>query len=73
MPGYASDSRHGAELVDDIAGDEVNVIVSEGNASIANPFPPKLVELSIFYPCDTLKREGASSRWISTVIAFFHN
>lgn len=43
MPCQTADSRHCLELVDHIAGDEVDVIVAQTDASITNAFPPHLV------------------------------
>lgn len=43
MPRQAADGRHGLELVDHIAGDEVDVIVAQADASVADAFPPQLV------------------------------
>lgn len=43
MPCQAADSRNCLELVDHIAGDEVDVIVAQADASITNAFPPQLV------------------------------
>lgn len=54
MPGQAADGGHGLELVDDVSRDEVNVIVAELDADIANAFPPQLVELGVVHPLDAL-------------------
>lgn len=54
VPGQAADGGHGLELVDDVSRDEVNVIVTELDADIANAFPPQLVELGIVHPLDAL-------------------
>lgn len=43
MPCQAADSRNRLELVDHIAGDEVDIIVAQADASITNAFPPQLV------------------------------
>lgn len=54
MPGQAADGGHGLELVDDVSRDEVNVIVTELDAHVANAFPPQLVELGVVHPLDAL-------------------
>lgn len=54
VPGEAADGRHRLELVDDVPWDEVNVVVTELDADIANAFSPQLVELGIIHPLDTL-------------------
>lgn len=54
VPGQAADGRHGLELVDNVPWDEVNVIVTELDADIADAFPPQLVELGIIHPLDAL-------------------
>lgn len=54
VPGQAANGGHGLELVDDVSRDEVNVIVTELDADIANAFPPQLVELGIVHPLDAL-------------------
>lgn len=54
VPGQAADGRHGLELVDDVSWDEVNVIVTELDADVADAFPPQLVELGLVHPLDAL-------------------
>lgn len=61
VPGQAADGRHGLELVDDISWDEVNVVVTELDADIANAFPPQLVELGIIHPLDALRADSHSA------------
>lgn len=43
MPRQAADSRHGLELVDHVAGDEVDVVVAQVDASVTNALSPQLV------------------------------
>lgn len=54
VPGKAADGRDGLELVDDVSWDEVNVIVTELDADVADAFPPQLVELGVVHPLDAL-------------------
>lgn len=54
VPGQAADGGHGLELVDDVPRDEVNVVVAELDADVADAFPPQLVELGIVHPLDAL-------------------
>lgn len=54
VPGQAADGRHGLELVDHVPRDEVNVVVTELDADIADAFPPQLVELGVVHPLDAL-------------------
>lgn len=58
VPGQAADGGHGLKLVDDVSRDEVNVVVAELDAGIANALPPQLVELGIIHPLDALWGEG---------------
>lgn len=54
VPGQAADSRHRLKLVDDVPRDEVDVIVAELQADVANAFSPQLVQLGVVHPLDTL-------------------
>lgn len=54
VPGDGGDGRHGPELVYDVPGQEVDVIVVEVDARIANPVTTKLIQLRILHPLDTL-------------------
>lgn len=54
VPGQAADGGHGLELVDDVSRDEVNVVVTELDAGVADAFPPQLVELGVVHPLDAL-------------------
>lgn len=54
MPGDARAGRDGAELVDDVARDEVDVVVTETHLCIANSISTHLVELGFLDPLSTL-------------------
>lgn len=54
VPGQAADGGHGLELVDDVPGDEVDVVVAELRPDVADALSPQLVELGIIHPLDTL-------------------
>lgn len=56
MPRQAADGRHGLELVDHIAGDEVDVIVAQADAGVADALPTQLVEFGIIHPLHTLRQ-----------------
>lgn len=58
VPGQAADGGHGLKLVDDVSRDEVNVVVTELDAHVADALPPQLVELGIIHPLDALRGEG---------------
>lgn len=60
MPCQAADRRHRLKLVDDVPGDEVDVIVAELDADVADPLPPQLVELGVVHPLNALQRETAA-------------
>lgn len=54
VPGQAADGRHRLELMDDVPRDEVDVVVTQLHADVADAFPPQLVEFGIVHPLDTL-------------------
>jgi len=54
MPRDAANCRHRAELVDDVAWNEIDVVVPQLQISIVNAFTSKLVQFSIINPCNTL-------------------
>lgn len=56
MPRQAADGRHCLELVDHVAGDEVDVVVAKLDAGIADALSPKLVQFGIVHPLDALRR-----------------
>lgn len=60
VPGQAADCRHRLELVDDVPRDEVNVVVTELDAHVANALPPQLVELGVVHPLDALQEDKNS-------------
>lgn len=43
MPRQAADGGHSLELVDHVAGDEVDVIVAQADAGVTDSLPPQLV------------------------------
>lgn len=55
MPGQAADGRHGLELMDHVARDEVDVVVAQADAGVTDAFTPQLVELGIIHPLHTLR------------------
>lgn len=57
VPGQAADGRHRLELVDDVPRDEVDVIVAELQADVADAFSPQLVQLGVVHPLDTLGKD----------------
>lgn len=57
VPGQAADCGHSLKLVDDVPRDEVDVVVAELDADVADAFPPQLVELGIVHPLDTLQED----------------
>lgn len=54
VPGDGGDGGHRPELVDDVAGQEVDVIVVEVDARIADPVPTQLIQLRVLDPLHTL-------------------
>lgn len=54
MPRQAAHGRDGFELVYDVTGDEVDVVVAELQANVADAFPTQLVEFGIVHPLNTL-------------------
>lgn len=57
MPRQAADRRHGLELVDHVARDEIDVIVAEADASVADALATQLVQFGIIHPLHTLQRQ----------------
>ena len=67
MPSNAGTGGDGAELVDDLSGDEVYVVVMETELRVAYAVTSELIEFSLFNPLTTLKgreegREGERGR-----------
>lgn len=54
MPRDASNSRYSPELVDDVARQEVDVIVVERKVGVPDALSSQLVQLSFFNPNVTL-------------------
>ena len=65
MPSNAGTGGDGTELVDDLSGDEVYVIVMETELRVTYAVTSELIEFSLFDPLTTLKgrgREGGGER-----------
>ena len=56
MPCYAGASSDGAKLVDNVARNEVDVIVSQAKSGITNAVATKLIQFSLLYPLPALQR-----------------
>lgn len=56
MPGQTADSGHGLELVDHVAGDEVDVVVAQADAGVADALATQLVQLGVIHPLHTLRQ-----------------
>lgn len=69
VPGYARHRRHRAELMDDVAGQEVDVVVAQLDAGIADAFAPQLVELGVLDPLHAL-RDG---RFVQVQLQHLHH
>lgn len=54
MPREAAHSRDRFELVYDVTGDEVDVIIAKLHANVADAFSTQLVEFGIVHPLHTL-------------------
>ena len=54
MPRQAADGRHGLELVDHVARDEVDVVVAEADAGVVDALTTQLVQFGIVHPLHTL-------------------
>lgn len=54
---YAGGGRYRPELVDDVPGEEVDVVVAERDVRVANPLAEELVELGLVQP-DGALRDG---------------
>lgn len=55
VPSDARASADGAELMDNVAGNEIDVVVLETNLSVANAISTELVELGLLNPTARLK------------------
>ena len=54
MPGDGGAGCNSPELVYDVAGNEVNVVVTETEVRVADPVSPQLVQLGLLHPLPTL-------------------
>lgn len=61
MPRQAAHRRHRLELVDHVARDEVDVVVAEADAGVADALSPQLVEFGVVHPLHALRRQRSSS------------
>jgi len=52
------DGRNGSKLMDDVTWEEVDVIVSETDAKVANAVSSKSIEFGFLHPLDTLRDGG---------------
>lgn len=59
VPRQAAHSRHRLKLVDDVAWDEVDVVIAQLQACVPDSLTPQLVQLRIVYPLHTLQGTGA--------------
>lgn len=59
VPRQAAHGRHGLKLVDDVAWDEVDVVVAQLQACVPDALAPQLVQLRIVHPLHTLRGTGA--------------
>lgn len=59
VPRQAAHGRHRLKLVDDVARDEIDVIVAQLQARIPDALAPQLVQLRIVHPLHTLQGTGA--------------
>ena len=62
VPGDAGDGGDGAELVDDVARDEVDVVVAQLDARVADALATHLVQLRVLRPRDALSQSGATDK-----------
>ena len=63
MPGYAAGCREGSELVDNVPGEEVDIIISQGDPGILHTIPVQLVQFRLFQPVEALGRERDYPTW----------
>lgn len=56
MPGQAADGGDGLELVDNVARDEVDVVMAKADSSITDTLATQLVQFGIVYPLHTLRQ-----------------
>ena len=58
MPGNTGAGSNGTELMDDVARDEVDVVVSQLEAGVTNAFTSKLVQFGFLNPLSALQGKG---------------
>lgn len=68
MPCDGGDGGGGLELVDDVAGDEVDVVVAEGYTGEAHALPPQLVQLGVLHPRHALQHSTQCYTYLLTDI-----
>lgn len=54
VPRQAADGRHRLELVDHVTRDEIDVVVVEADAGVADALPTQLVEFGVVHPLNAL-------------------
>ena len=55
MPGHTRTGCYGTELVDDVAWNEINIIVTQSEPGIAHTITAELVQFSLLDPLTTLQ------------------
>lgn len=56
MPRQAADRRHGLELVDHVARDEIDVVVGQADAGVVDALATQLVQFGVIHPLHTLRQ-----------------
>lgn len=54
VPRQAADGRHRLELVNHVTRDEIDVVVVEADAGVADALSPQLVEFGVVHPLHAL-------------------
>lgn len=62
VPSDRGNSGHCSELVDDVTRQEVDVVVVEMDADVADAVTTQLIQLGVLHPLDTL-----TDRWLVQV------
>ena len=57
MPSYASTSCYCSKLVYDVAGNKVDVVVSQTYGGVFHTFSSQLIKFCIVHPANTLQKE----------------
>ena len=60
---YAGGGLHCPELVYDVPGEEVDVVVTKRHAGVADPLAHQLVQLAVVQPHQALEAQG-DGQWI---------